>query len=324
MKTLSISLLFICLLQGVKAQVSGRVTTANGQPLAYVTVSLIKAADSSSVKSMLTTEEGAYSIADVPAGNYRLKLSSMGYQTWSSSPFKISGNKEAKYLAVIVMKEDTRQLGEVVVKASKPLYQQRSDGLVVNVENSVLTKGSTALEVLERSPGVAIDHRDNGILLNGKSGATIMINGKLVRMPLAQVTNLLNGTSADNIEKIELLSTPPSGYDAEGSAGIINIVMKKSKKQGTNGSYSLTGGYGMGEKGTASFNLNHNTKNINLYGSYTFQHDRTYTDLFITGSQYMPFIGVMPRLNFTPKPNGSAIIIMPIWVQILSWMPKPR
>lgn len=301
MKTLSISMLFICLLQGVKAQVSGRVTTPNGQPLPYVTVSLIKAADSSSVKSMLTTEQGGYSIADVSAGKYRLKLSSIGYQTWFSASFDISGSKDAKYLAVIVMKEDTRQLGEVVVRGSKPLYQQRSDGLVVNVENSILTKGSTALEVLERSPGVAIDHRDNGISLNGKSGATVMINGKLIRMPLAQVMNLLNGTNADNIEKIELLSTPPAGYDAEGSAGIINIVMKKSKKPGTNGSYSLTGGYGMGEKGTAGINLNHNTKNVNLYGSYTFQHDRTYTDLFITGSQYMPFIGGNAEVEFYTK-----------------------
>ncbi|UOE50670.1 TonB-dependent receptor [Mucilaginibacter sp. SMC90] len=301
MKTLSISMLFICLLQGVKAQVSGRVTTSNGQPLAYVTVSLIKAADSSSVKSMLTTEQGGYSIADVSAGKYRLKLSSIGYQTWFSASFDISGSKDAKYLAVIVMKEDTRQLGEVVVRGSKPLYQQRSDGLVVNVENSILTKGSTALEVLERSPGVAIDHRDNGISLNGKGGATVMINGKLIRMPLAQVMNLLNGTNADNIEKIELLSTPPAGYDAEGSAGIINIVMKKSKKPGTNGSYSLTGGYGMGEKGTAGINLNHNTKNVNLYGSYTFQHDRTYTDLFITGSQYMPFIGGNAEVEFYTK-----------------------
>ncbi|QEM08575.1 TonB-dependent receptor domain-containing protein [Mucilaginibacter rubeus] len=301
MKTLSISLLFICLLQVVKAQVSGRVTTVNGQPLAYATVSLVKTADSSSVKSMLTTEQGSYNIAEVSAGNYRLKLSSIGYQTWFSSPFAISGSKEVKYLAVIVMKEDTRQLGEVVIRSRKPLYQQRSDGLVVNVENSVLTKGSTALQVLERSPGVAIDHRDNGISLNGKSGAEVMINGKLVRMPLAQVMNLLNGTSADNIEKIELLSTPPAGYDAEGSAGIINIVMKKSKKQGTNGSYSLTGGYGMGEKGTASINLNHNTQNVNLYGSYTFQHDRTYTDLFITGSQNMPFLGGDAEVEFYTK-----------------------
>ncbi|MFB0494524.1 iron complex outermembrane receptor protein [Mucilaginibacter sp. OAE612] len=301
MKTLCISLLLICLAQIVNAQVSGRVTTAGSQPLPYVTVSLVRTADSSSVKSMLTNEQGGYSIADAPSGNYRLRLSSIGYQTWVSSPFKISGSSDAKYLAVIVMKEDTRQLGEVVVRANKPLYQQRSDGLVVNVESSVLTKGSTALQVLERLPGVTIDHRDNGIALNGKSGATVMINGKLVRMPLAQVTNLLNGTSADNIEKIELLSTPPAGYDAEGSAGIINIVMKKSKKQGTNGSYSLTGGYGMGEKGTAGINLNHNTKNVNLYGSYTFQHDRTYTDLFITGSQYMPFIGGNAEVEFYTK-----------------------
>jgi len=163
MKTLCISLLLICLAQIVNAQVSGRVTTAGSQPLLYVTVSLVRTADSSSVKSMLTNEQGGYSIADAPSGNYRLRLSSIGYQTWFSSPFEISGSREAKYIAVIVMKEDTRQLGEVVVRANKPLYQQRSDGLVVNIESSVLTKGSTALQVLERSPGVTIDHRDNGI-----------------------------------------------------------------------------------------------------------------------------------------------------------------
>ncbi|MEO3403913.1 TonB-dependent receptor [Mucilaginibacter sp. CAU 1740] len=301
MKTLCISMLFICLLQTAKAQVSGKVTTIGGQPLAYVTTALIKMADSSSVKSMLTTEQGGYLFNNIQPGNYRLKLSSVGYQTWVSAPFKVNADSGAKYLAVIVMKEDTRQLGEVVVKASKPLYQQRADGLVVNVENSLLTKGSTALQVLERSPGVIIDHRDNGISLNGKSGATIMINGKLVRMPAAQITALLNGTSADNIEKVELLSTPPAGYDAEGSAGIINIVMKKSRKQGTNGSYTLTGGYGQGEKATASVNLNSNTKNVNLYGSYIFSHDRTYTDLFITGSQYMPFLGGNTEVEFYTK-----------------------
>ncbi|AYL93902.1 outer membrane beta-barrel family protein [Mucilaginibacter celer] len=301
MKTLCISMLLICLLQTAKAQISGKVTTATGQPLGYVTTALIKAADSSSVKSMLTTEQGAYLFNNIQPGNYRLKLSSVGYQTWFSAPFKVNANSGAKSLAVIVMREDTRQLGEVVVKASKPLYQQRADGLVVNVESSLLTKGSTALQVLERSPGVIIDHRDNGISLNGKSGATIMINGKLVRMPPSQITALLNGTSADNIEKVELLSTPPAGYDAEGSAGIINIVMKKSRKQGTNGSYTLTGGYGQGEKATASLNLNSNTKNVNLYGSYIFSHDRTYTDLFITGSQNMPYIGGNTETAFYTK-----------------------
>jgi len=301
MKTISLTLLLICLFQFAKAQISGKVTAVDGKPLPYVTVAVIKATDSSSVKSMLTDELGLYQLKSITPGSYRIRLSSIGHQTWFSPVFKIAASDPAKDFGVRIMVESTRQLGEVVIRSNKPMYQQRSDGIVVNVESSILTKGSSALQVLERSPGVTIDHRNSGIALNGKSGATIMINGKQVRMPLEQVTSLLNGTSADNIEKIELLSTPPAGYDAEGSAGIINIVMKKSKKQGTNGSYSLTGGYGMGEKGTANFNLNHSTKNINLYGSYTYLHDRTYTDLFIDGHQIMPFLGGATEVAFYTK-----------------------
>lgn len=301
MKTLCFSLLLICMLQSTRAQVSGKVTTVNGLPLPYATASVIKAADSSPVKSMLTDERGIYRLENIVPGSYRVRLSSIGYQTWVSPVFIITAGTPANDLGVTIMAENIHQLIEVVIRADKPLYQQRSDGLVVNVENSALTKGSSALQVLERLPGVAIDHRNSGIALNGRNGVTVMINGKPVRMPLGQIETLLSGTSADNIEKIELLTTPPAGYDAEGSAGIINIVMKKSKKRGTNGSYSLTGGYGMGEKGTASLNLNRNTKNVNLYGSYAYSHDRTYTDLFITGHQVTPFLGGPSEVAFYTK-----------------------
>jgi hypothetical protein len=112
-----------------------------------------------------------------------------------------------------------------------------------------------------------------------------------MRMPVEQVVSLLGSMSANDIEKIELLSTPPAGYDAEGSAGIINIVLKRNKKQGTRGTVSLTTGYGWREKETAGINLSHNTKTVNAYGSYTFFHDRTYSDMFISSSQNMPVLG---------------------------------
>lgn len=163
--------------------------------------------------------------------------------------------------------------------------------MVVNVQNSILTKGSSALSVLERSPGVVIDHRNNSISLNGKDGVMVMINGKLMRMALSQVVALLNGTSANDIEKIELLTSPPSKYDADGNAGLINIVMKKDKNQGTSGSITLTGGYGYREKGVAGFNLSKNTGKVSTYGSYSFSHDRTYSYMFIHSTQNMPVLG---------------------------------
>jgi iron complex outermembrane receptor protein len=187
--------------------------------------------------------------------------------------------------------KDTTQLGSVIVRGAKPIYQQRSDGLVINVGGSILSKGSSVLEILERSPGVIIDHRNNSILLNGKSGVMVMLNGKLMRMPLEQVITLLNSLSANDIEKIELLTTPPAKYDAEGSAGLINIVLKKDKGPGTNGTLSLTGGYGWGEKGTGSLHLDHNTGMFDYYGAYSYTHDRSYQSIFGQGSSFTPVLG---------------------------------
>src|SRR4051812_12426474 len=88
-------------------------------------------------------------------------------------------------------RKDTVRLASVEIRAARPVFQQRPDGLVVNVENSPLSKGSSALEILERSPGVLIDHRNNSIALNGKNGVSVMINGKLMRMSVEQLVILL-------------------------------------------------------------------------------------------------------------------------------------
>jgi len=291
MKILLISPLLFCFFQNSFCQISGKLVNAAGQPIAFANALLLKANDTSLVKAAITNEKGEYQIENIMRGDYILRLSSIGYQSWDSQIFEIGISQTSRDFGTRVMKEDNKQLEEVIVRAEKPLYQQQAGGMIVNVESSILTKGSSALAVLERSPGVVLDYRNNSIALNGKSGVMVMINGKLLRMTMEQVVSLLNGMSADDIEKIELLTTPPANYDAEGNAGLINIVLKKNKKPGTNGSLSVTGGYGWGEKGTGSINLSHNKRNINLYGSYTFSHNRTYSDMFITSSQNMPFLG---------------------------------
>jgi hypothetical protein len=187
--------------------------------------------------------------------------------------------------------KDTSVLKEAVIRGRKSLVQQRPDGIVVNVESSLLTKGSSALEVLERSPGIIIDRRNNNISLNGKDGVMVLFNGKLMRMSIGQVMTLLQGISANDIERIELLTTPPAKYDAEGSAGLINIVLKKNLRPGTHGNLSLTGGYGWGEKGTASLSLAHNGPRMDMYGAYTFSHDRSRSSLYIPGTNDFPVLG---------------------------------
>jgi iron complex outermembrane recepter protein len=181
-----------------------------------------------------------------------------------------------------------RQLGEVIIRPEKPVYQQNAYGTVVNVANSIMTLGSSALQVLERSPGVTVDHRYNSLMLNGKSGVTVMLNGKLTHMSQDQLMTLLSGMSADDIEQIELMTTPPANFDAEGSAGIINIVLKKNRRRGTNASLSLTGGYGWAEKGTAYARIDHNTGKVGLHAAYSIYHDRTYNQLLAWGSEIVP------------------------------------
>ena len=202
------------------------------------------------------------------------------------------------------LKVDTSQLKTIIVRGTKPLFQQQINGTVVNVGNSILTKGSSVLEVLERSPGVVIDRRSNAISLNGKNGVLVLINGKQLRMSMDQLVDLLNSMPADNIEKIELLTSPSANYDADGNAGMINIVLKKNTKKGTSGSLSVAGGYGYREKGSASLNLSHNTRDIDVYGSYSFSHDRSAMDWHAKSTQDLPLIGGATYADFlsTIKP----------------------
>jgi iron complex outermembrane recepter protein len=291
MKGVYIMFLLCSFVHSAHTQVSGKLVNGKGNPIPSANVLLLNSSDSILIKAVTSNDSGLFRFDNVNKGAYILEISSSGYVSWHSPVFTLSGTVTQKEFSSIAMEEDSSALKEVVITSEKPPFQQKPEGTIVNVESSVLSKGSTALQVLERSPGVLINHRDNSIELNGKAGVTVMLDGKQMRMSMEQLVTLLSGMSADNIASIELFTTPPAKYDAEGSAGLINIMMKKNKRQGTNGSVSLTGGYGYGEKGMGSINLSHNTNKINVYGSYNYSHNRTYSDMYITSGQHMPFLG---------------------------------
>ncbi|MBL0741957.1 outer membrane beta-barrel family protein [Chryseolinea lacunae] len=306
MKTAFLFFAFAFVALSTFGQVSGKLTTANGEPLPFVNVLLLNAADSALVKGIMSTALGEYRIENVPGGTYMLRITAIGYKSYHSPSFSLTTPNATKVFETLVLEEDAQQLAEIVVQGEKPLYQQEIDRTVINVENSVLTKGSSALQVLERSPGVFVDMRNNSIALNGKSSVMIMLNGKLVRLPAAQVVAMLNGMSANNIEKIELLTTPTSKYDADGSAGMINIVLKKREEIGTTGSFSATTGYGWKEKGAASVNLSHNTGKVNLYGSYAFLHNRQRDGWVAQSTQNMPAFGGELSVDVSSMQNQNA------------------
>ena len=299
MKQLMLCLLLLVAFQTVFGQVTGKLTDQNNQAVPFATAALMQAADSTIVKSALTNDKGVFQIMDVPGGKYLMRISVVGYQTYNSESFELSTDSRQKDLGAIVLRSASKQLGEVVIKADKPQVQQTAEGVTVNVQNSIMTQGSSVLDVLQRSPGVILDQHNNTISLNGKTGVMIMLDGKLMRMSMDQLITLLSGMSADNIAQIELMNTPPAKYDAEGNAGIINIVTKKNKKRGTNGSITLTGGYGMYEKASSGLNINHNTGKLNLYGSYSYWHDHDYGHLNAAGSENDELVGGQTNFSYT-------------------------
>lgn len=261
--------------------ITGTVIEDSGEPLPFANVLLLRTTDSTLVKGEVTDMAGKYAIQNVPAGDYLLLVTMVGYATSYSKPFSLNGNG-AKDMGTTTIREDVAQLDAVTVTARKPLFEQKIDRLTINVATSITSAGATALQVLERSPGVQVNRQQGGITIAGKEGVVVMINGKINRMPISAVVEFLDGMPSSNIEKIELITTPPANFDAEGNAGFINIVLKQSGDQGLNGSYSLSAGYGRGESGNANINFNYRKGLFNLYGDYTYLRDGS-KQFIITG-----------------------------------------
>jgi hypothetical protein len=262
--------------------ISGVIKESGGNGFPFANVLLLQQKDSAFVKGLITREDGSYSLANLDSGNYIVKASMDGYQSAFSEPFSLNSHRTIETLTL----NDAEVLNEVIVKATKALYVQKVDRMIINVENSIVSAGGTALEILERSPGVIVNRQSNAISVVGKDGVVVMINGKISYVPASGLVQFLAGMSANNIESIELITTPPANFDAEGNAGFINIVLKKSKDTGLNGAYSFSGGYGNGGLTSDNLNFNYRKNKLNLFGSYSYSLNAQ-KQLFIASREYM-------------------------------------
>ena len=269
----TVTVLLFLSIQGLlfsQSKIHGIVTDINGSPIVAASVMLLGSDDSVFVKGTITDNTGNYSFYDIVAGKYFITCSYTGHSHVSTAMFHVLSNSENINQGILKLEAIQSVLANVTVVAKRPLYEQKPDRLIINVENSITSAGNTALQVLERSPGVVVNRQNNTIAILGKEGVNIMINGKLSYMPAAAVVQMLDGMSAGNIEKIELITTPPANFDAEGKAGYINIVLKQNDNFGTNGSFSGTLGYGKGWVTQASLNFNHRKNKVNVFGDFSF------------------------------------------------------
>jgi hypothetical protein len=261
--------------------VSGRVLGKDSKPVASANVVLLED-NNALVKADLTNEQGSFSIEGIAAGEYKIKVMLLGFDTYSSAPFTLEGNLT---LPDITLKEKGVQLNEVAVRGQKPLIEVQADKLIVNVENSIVSAGSSALEVLQRAPNVTVDQNDN-ISLKGRQGVTIMMNGKLIPMRGNDLANMLKGMPSSAIDKIELISNPGARYDAAGTGGIINIIMKKDNRMGANG--SVTAGYTQGiyPKENFGLSLNYRNKKWTVYSNYNHSYRKGMNELILLRKFY--------------------------------------
>ncbi|MEB2780041.1 TonB-dependent receptor family protein [Algoriphagus sp. C2-6-M1] len=246
--------------------IQGKVHDNQAKGISYANVLLRSPTDSVLIKGAISDESGNFVFAEIPKGEYFVETFFLGYAK-SYTPFFSFLGTETIGLDAITLIEEAKNLDEVTVNATKPLFELEMGKMVVNVSNSVTSAGLSVIDVLEKSPGVMVNRQNNSLSLSGKNGVVILMNGKRFRMPIDAAYQMLAGLNSSDVEKIEIMTVPPANYDADGDAGFINVVMKRDNSMiGTNGSLTIGQGYGTGYNGNLSFNLNHQGSKFSWFG----------------------------------------------------------
>ena len=253
--------------------IRGKVASDDGETVPYANVLLSRASDSTLIKAVTTNTDGAFDIPMIPDGEYSLMISFIGFEKHQQEKIEV---KDADIkLKQITLSPSTESLDEVTVTGEKPLIEIRPDKTVYNVKQLGGAAGLSGLEVLRSSPGVVIDNNNN-IIVEGKQGVQIWIDGKPSILAGTDLTQYLQSLRASDIEAIEIITQPSSKYDASGTAGIINIRLKRDGNLGTNGSISTGVGYGRYGKWNNALTLNSRSKRVSFFGSYSNNFAKTF------------------------------------------------
>ncbi|HEY4652499.1 MAG TPA: TonB-dependent receptor, partial [Pontibacter sp.] len=283
--------------------ISGVLTdSVSRKPVEFATVALLVSGTSQSVDVKLTDAAGKFDFQGLKPGNYELMISFIGYKTKAVKGLQVTAQKPAVTLAEVPFSPAVTQLREVNVQTLRPTITQEADRMVVSIEGTALAAGKTAYDVLATSPGVYIDHEGN-IQLNGRAGATVMIDGKLTYLSARDLRAMLESMSAENIRNIEIITNPSAKYDAEGLSGILNINLKKNTLFGINGSVSAGANYNGKQYGyTTSGTVNYKAGNWNTFLSLDFMRrvggrEATFTRVF-KGDEGLVYFDQVATGNF--------------------------
>lgn len=257
-------------------QLSGRLVTTQDsktQAVPFASIGLFRTRDSSAAGGGLTDEKGYFTISNLAPGSYYALIQSMGYAQKTLPRLIITPDRNIVDVGTIAVKQTTRQLAEVVVQGERPAYEYTLDRKIINADQLPIAQGGSAIDILQNVPSVTVDV-DGALSLRGSGNVIVLIDGKPSGLTGLDRQAVLDQIPASNIDRIEVITNPSSKFDADGGAGIINIVLKKEQATGFNGTVQLN--VGTRDKYNGSINVNARFKKLNLFGSYNFRADRRF------------------------------------------------
>ncbi len=268
-----------CLLhaQTENGKISGKVADAAGKPTDGATITLSTAKDSVLVKTELANADGTFIFDGIKYGDYKLSVTAVGLKNYRSEIISVNQQNAVVALPAIILQLNGTALKGVSITAQKSFIEHKIDRTVVNVDALISNAGTTALDVLEKSPGVQVDP-NGAISLKGK-GVTIFIDDKPTYLSGADLENYLRSLSSSTLDQIELMTNPPARYDAAGNGGVINIRTKKNKLKGFNGSLNLSYIQGIYGRTNNSFNFNYRNNRFNVFGTLNYNTQDGFNDL---------------------------------------------
>jgi len=285
MKQLLTTLLAMFMIVGLCAQsasIIGTLKDGDSNPVEFVNVVLYSAVDSSLVKVETTDETGVFRIQNINGGDYWIEASYVGLENLREDLIVDEG-KELD-LDILIMNASSVELEEAVIVAKRSIVEIKPDRTIFNVEGTINSTGDNALNLMRKAPGVLVDNNDNITVLS-RSGVMVYIDGK--RLPLSgdDLSNYLKNIPAEQIDRIEIITNPGAKYEAEGTAGIIDIRMKRDKSLGANGSVSSTYSQGVYARGNINVMGNYRNKSFSAFGQLGYNGGTSFNEMFFSSVQ---------------------------------------
>ena len=285
---------YLCLHANAQSTISGKLQENDDLAIIYANVAIYNSSDSSLVRVESSNEDGDFKITNIENGHYFFKATYVGFDDYVQP--NVSFNSATSFdLGTITLKSQTIGIDEVTITAKRQLVVIKPDRTIFNVEGTVNNVGTDAISLLRKAPSVTVDNNDN-ISVLGRSGVIVYIDGKKLPLGGDDLSNYLQNITSDQIDRIDIITSPSAKYEAEGNAGIIDIILKKDVNLGANG--SLSGSFTQGK--LSRYNVhssgNYRNKKVNIFGSFGYNSNDNFN--LIDANSYQNGLYLVETNNF--------------------------